>query len=66
MIIAKFVSGPMDGTILPLPLEEPIPVYVIPRPGLIMIPLYYLLAGQIDYTVWNYLYDELYTPEGMK
>ncbi len=60
VIVARFVLGPMDGEFLPLPTTEPWPYYVLPHVGLITIPLYYLLAGQENRTVWNYLYDELF------
>lgn len=54
----------MDGEFLPLPAVEPIPVYVVPfRTELLIAPLYYVLAGQEDYTIWNYLYDELFDLE---
>lgn len=67
MIIARFVFGPMDGEFLPLPTTEPWPFYVLPQIGeLVTVPLYYLLAGQEDRMMWNYLYDELFDLEELK
>lgn len=57
MIVAALYQGPFSGKRIVLP--EPFAQYVIPQFGEVLdLEFFYLRAGQLDVSVWAYLFDD--------
>lgn len=58
MLIAQLTRGPYDGERFILPITEPWRQIVIPQFGKIQIQWFYLRAGQLEESMWAYLFDD--------
>lgn len=73
MVAARFIRGPIDGSVLLLPTSEPWPTFTVPVFEPITLQYFYVLAGrdfllasreEMDLApVYLYLYDEEFALE---